>query len=644
MKRICAAILAHVDAGKTTLSEQLLLHAGRIREAGSVDAGTAHTDDLPVERRRGISVRTTCVSFTWQDTEIQLMDTPGHTDFSAQIERAFWALDGAVLVVDAARGVQPQTELLCRELRKQNMPFIIFLNKMDRSGADRDGTLKRIQRRLTEAALPMWDREALTETLCSLREDWMVRYLEGDVPTPEEVETEIAEGTCAGRLHPVLWGSALRDEGVERLMDAMTAWLPDTRDHGQGLSGVVFAATQDRTMGRGLWVRLFGGRLENRMALELPVPGSGWTGSGEKVERKITQIRDGDGRDLGFLEAGQTGVVYGLGDLEIGHVFGRVPRVVSPGQLRTPLITVQVLPDREEERKKLWEACRELSWEDPLLHARYVKMTGEICLQVMGRVQLEILQEILETRFGLKARFGEARVIYRETIREAARGFVAYTMPKPCWAVMEFYLEPGEAGSGVTFVSTVADRDIMPRYQHQVEQALPLALRQGRLGWQVTDIRITLCGGNHHLIHTHPLDFIVATPMGIHDGLRRGGSVLLEPILEMVMIFPEELAGRVTSEILQMRGQVTDTENGDESVILRALVPVAASVDWTDTFASLTGGRGSMTSSLHSYRPCPEGVKQVCERRSVDPLDTARYILAARSALEGNLFDGEIQG
>jgi ribosomal protection tetracycline resistance protein len=212
-------------------------------------------------------------------------------------------------------------------------------------------------------------------------------------------------------------------------------------------------------------------------------------------------------------------------------------------------------------------------------------------------------------------------------------------MPKPCWGVLEFDLEPAPRGSGSTFFSVVPGRDIMPRYQHQVEPALPLALSQGRLGWQVTDLKITLTGGNHHLIHTHPLDFIVATPMGIQDGLRRGGSVLLEPVLEIVFTAPSGCAGRILSDVQQMRGEILDTAADGETVTIRALVPAASSMDYPIQFASLTSGKGSMSTSLHGYRECPTELGKTAPRRGVDPLDTSKYILAARSALEGDIFE-----
>ena len=635
-------IFAHVDAGKTTLSEQLLLHSGRIREAGSVDRGTAHTDDLPVERRRGISVKATCVSLSWRDTVIQLIDTPGHTDFSAEIERSFWALDAAVLVVDAAQGVQPQTEVLFRALKNQGMPLLFFLNKTDRPEAQPEAVLEQIRKKLSRGICPLWDPETAAEYVCGTSDEMTERYLEGKPPSPAEIREALAGLTAAGKAYPALCGSALHDRGITELLDAMIDYLPGPDTSGEELCGVTFAVAQDKNMGRGLWTRLYGGTLENRMMLEIRQGTDRVTGEPVLVQRKISQIRNAAGEDAGMLSAGGVGIVYGLGDLAIGHVFGnpdRLPRKVQPGALKTPLMMVRALPEKPEEMQRLREACAVLSSEDPLLQARCVRSTGEMVLQIMGKVQLEILQETLDTRFGLKVSFGDPAVIYRETIRKRATGFVAYTMPKPCWAVLEFDLEPGPRGSGVTFASVVEGRDIMPRYQHQVEQALPLALSQGRLGWQVTDVKITLTGGNHHLIHTHPLDFIVATPMAIQDGLQRAGSVLLEPILEIVFVVPSACAGRIISDVQQMRGGITETAADGETVTLRALVPAASSMDYPIQFASVTGGRGSMSASLHSYRECPAELGSTAPRRGVDPLDTAKYILAARSALEGGIFD-----
>ena len=221
-------------------------------------------------------------------------------------------------------------------------------------------------------------------------------------------------------------------------------------------------------------------------------------------------------------------------------------------------------------------------------------------MDAMGAIQLEVLQETLKSRFGLNARFTNPTVIYRETIARAAEGFCAYTMPKPCWAILRFVIKPAPRGSGVRFHSEVPAREILPRYQHQVEQALPLALAQGRLGWQVTDLDIALVGGSHHQFHTHPLDFIVATPWGIQDGLRAGGSVLLEPVLELRLRVPPECVGRIISDVNAMRGEVAEVQSGDDFAAMTALVPVAESLDYPTRLAQATGGRGGMSARLHS--------------------------------------------
>lgn len=637
-------IFAHVDAGKTTLSEQLLMHSGAIRRAGSVDEGTAHTDNLPVEQRRGISVKATCVSLTWRDTSMNLIDTPGHVDFSAEVERSLWALDAAVMVVCAVEGVQPHTETLFHALREQAIPTVFFLNKTDREGADVARTLAQIHRLLTPDAVFMADEDAVTEFVCAQDDALLEQYLSGENLPPELIRARLADMTHRAAAYPVYSGSALRDEGVLSLLDAMVDFLPPPALQGDALSGVVFASNQDRVLGRGVWVRLYAGAIENRAPITLPAGIDPLTGEEKLVQRKITQIRRVDGTDAGSLTAGEIGVVYGLGDIKVGQILGDealLPRRVEPGHLRTPLITVQAIPDKPENMQALRVACEALSAEDPLLQVRYAKALNELQLHVMGTIQLEIIQEMLETRFGMKVRFSKPAVIYRETIAKAASGFVAYTMPKPCWAIMRFEIEPAPRGSGVTFRSNVPVRDILARYQHQVEQALPLALQQGRLGWQVTDVNITLVEGNYHQFHTHPLDFIVATPWGIQDGLARGGSTLLEPILETRFLLPPDCVGRVMSDVAQMRGEVTVTQTDADRVLMTALIPVATSLDYAAALASITSGRGSMSVKLHGYRECPLELGATSPHRSVDPLDTSKYILAARSALEGGIFDLE---
>lgn len=634
-------IFAHVDAGKTTLSEQILSRAGAIRSVGSVDSGTAHTDNLPVERRRGISVKATCVSFDFQNVRINLIDTPGHVDFSAEVERSMWALDGAVLVVCAAEGVQPQTEILFEAMVKQNIPILFFINKTDREEADVPQVVAQIKRLLTSKAVETSDTEAVSELICDNFDDLLERYLNGEQFSDDLLDGKLAELSRSNRAYPVLSGSALKGVGIEEVLCGIVKYLPPPKISGD-LCGVVFAARQDKNLGRGVWVRLYGGSLENRESIIIDAGIDPLTGEPEKIQRKVTQIHDASLSPCGKITSGEIGIIYGLSNVQIGQVLGdakRLEREIEPGKLRTPLITVQVIPEKSDKMQELRTACEILSGEDPLLQVQYVRMLNELHLKVMGTIQIEIIKELLKNRFDLDVVFGSPAIIYKETITSPCVGFVAYTMPKPCWAVLKFEITPAERGSGVKFSSSVPVTKIMTRYQHQVEQAIPIALNQGRLGWQVTDVNIKLVDGEHHLEHTHPLDFIVATPMAIQDGLRCGGSTLLEPILNVRFILPNEHVGRVMSDVITMRGEVLDSIHDGDRVILNALIPVASSIDYSITLATFTSGRGTMSVKLHGYRECPLELGCVAKRRSVDPLDSGKYILAARSALEGGIFN-----
>ena len=628
-------ILAHVDTGKTTLTERLLQRCGAIREAGAVDEGTAHTDRMDIERRRGISIRAACASIRWRDTSINLIDTPGHTDFAAEVERSLWALDGAVLLLSAVDGVQPQTEALFQALSRLRMPTLLFINKTDREGADAAAVTEQARRLLSPAAVDVRSGEQMHALQAEEDEQALADYLEGRIYPRERLEAALQNLSRAGRAYPVLQGSALKGEGIDALLGAIVAYLPGPEgDAAAPLAGVVFAVEPDKALGRAAHVRLFSGTLHNRDAVPMP----------KDMQAKVTQIRaiplEGRGEDLGRLAAGEIGAVYGLGDVRVGQALGDaslLPRRVAMGEMNAPLLMVKATPGDSSRQNDLRLALEAMAVEDPLLNVE--AYGGELHIRVMGAVQLEVLSELLSTRFGLEAVFGPPNVIYRETIAESAVGFYAYTMPKPCWAVIKFLIEPLPRGSGVEFVSAVPDREIMQRYQHQVEQAIPLATRQGMLGWQVDDVRITLAGGEHHLVHTHPLDFIVATPIALLDGLRRGGSVLLEPVLELRIAAPESAGGRLIGEIVAMRGGIMSSELHGDMLHIIAHAPLAASVDFSVRLTAMTGGRGSLSVRLTGYEACDLALGAACPRRGVHPLDTAKYILAARNALDGGIFD-----
>ena len=623
-------LLAHVDAGKTTTTEQMLYVSGRIRTAGSVDAGTTQTDYLEVERERGISVRMATTVLPWQGCEINLVDTPGHVDFVVEVERSLQVLDGAVLIISAAEGVQAHTETLWHALRRRGLPTILFLNKTDRVGADVPAVLASIASGLTDRAIPVdLPADEMADRLSQFDSLTLERFVETGSLEDSFLRERFATLARAGEVFPVLTGAVLRGVGARELLDAIVAYLPPPPAGAaeQPLAGVVFKLDRDPAMGRVAYVRLFGGRLRNRETVRNTTRGE---------EAKVSQIRKMYARhheDIGAIAAGDIAALCGLGAVRVGDVLGSAAGVPPMERLAVPVLNVRVHPESPADLPRLVQALQELTDEDPMLDLQWHSKIRELHVKVMGAIQIEVLGSLLRSRFGLGARFDPPSVIYRETPTQPGEGFVAYTMPKPCWAVLRFRIEPGARGSGLQYAANVPADRLLPAYQREVERRVPEALQQGLLGWQVTDLKVTLIDGEHHLVHTHPLDWFVATPMGIMDGLTNTGTTLLEPIYSFRITVPEELGGKILGDLLQMRGQFDGPVVAGGRFTVDGTVPVATALDYPIRLASLASGRGVMSTRFAGYQPAPAGVIANRERLGVDPRDRAKYILSVRGAL-----------
>nr|MDD6336197.1 TetM/TetW/TetO/TetS family tetracycline resistance ribosomal protection protein [bacterium] len=637
-------VVAHVDAGKTTLVEQMLYLSGGIRTPGSVDSGTAHTDTLPIERERGISVRAADTFFPWKGEDIQLIDTPGHADFAAEVSRALWALDGAVVVVSAVEGVQAQTEIYCQALQEAGIPFLIFINKIDRIGADAARVIDELAALGIPRPLPLCQQagdgvqalsgealEAAVEEAALVDEGLLEEYLSGDGMPLARLMPALARRTHALGICPVLMGCALRGQGVREVLDAIVTLLPPPPPDSGQLSGVVYMVEHDR-MGRAAHVRLFGGKLENRDTLPAQEP--------DGAPRIIAQIRKplaGKRVDTGILRAGEIGVVYGLTGIKAGDVLGD-PALLAPQRrpraLAQPLLSARATAPQEQ-LPRLRQALEELAAEDPFLNLRYYPEVKELHVQLTGAIQIEVLEAVLHQRFSLDAHLDKPTLLYRETLSAPVEGHIAYTMPKPCWAVLTFRMTPGPRGSGIQYIDSCPSNRMGYRYRKQVEQTLPRALEQGRLGWPVTDVIIELIDGEDHHIHTHPLDFVVATPMAIQNGLAKAQPMLLEPMLCGRFTVPSACAGRLMADLARMRADFgAPTQHGDH-LTLPCRVPAATCLDYAVELASYTGGRGVMALRPDGYQGVDVTLGQTAPRRGVDPLDVPRYILAARGALTG---------
>ena len=639
-------ILAHVDAGKTTLTEQMLFLSGSTRSAGKVDKGTSLSDGLEVERRRGISVRATTLSFPWREVRINLIDTPGHVDFAAEVERSLRVLDSAVLVVSAVEGIQAQTETIWQALEAMGLPVMLFINKIDRVGADVEAVLRSLRQDLSPnailinraggegepdaavVALTEAQRAELTEAVAAQDAALLEKYLEDEAVEAEALQRVLGRCVARRQLFPVLCGSAKNGVGVEELLNALVDYFPEARtDHQAPLSGVVFRLDHDARLGRVAGVRLYAGRLRTRDRVVNHTAGR------EELVTQIKRLNLNRYEDAGELGAGDIGFLCGLPEARIGDVLGDPRAVPGDYRLSEPLLSVQVTPQDEADHTPLAEALQQLSSEDPHLDFRWYASERELHLRIMGVVQTEVLAEVLRTRFGIAAEFSPPAVIYKETPARVGCGAESYTMPKPCWAIVEFLLEPGERGSGVVYTSEVDKSDIHPKYQNEISGNLPESLKQGPKGWEVADLKITLTGGNHHLLHSRPGDFKLASNMAILKGLVETGTVLLEPMLAFRVAAPVEFVGKVTADIIHLRGDLEPPEMGGGQFVLRGRVPLASSMDYAIRLSSLTGGRGALSARFDGYEPCSDELGVTREYRGISPLDRAKYILWWRGAI-----------
>ena len=644
-------ILAHVDAGKTTLTEQMLYACGAIRRAGSVDEGTAQTDWLAIERERGISVRAAQVSLAWRGCTVNLLDTPGHLDFAGEVERSLSALDGAVLVLSAVEGVQSHTENLWRAMQACKLPRILFINKLDRTGSRAEALLQELPQLLGGWFLPLNAvfaeggrdcaagadpalSERLAETAAEFDDAIAERWLEGETIPEEELRLAVAELVHQGLVTPVVFGSARQSVGVETLLDAVTEYLPSADTSGTELSALVFKIEHDKGMGKLAHVRMYGGTLSSRDTVQLKNDAA----APEEEERpaaKIAQIRKFNGQryvDAGRVSAGDIAALCGLSEARVGDYIG----ASRPGRayaLANPFFRVKAQPADPAQLTALVTALRELSDEEPLINCRWEKTEREIDINITGQIQLEVIAALLKERYGLEAVFSPPTVIYRETPLRAAEGFEAYTMPKPCWAVVRFLFEPLPRGNGVVYDGGHVPHDrLFYKYQEHIRTCFRTCLGQGVRGWEVTDFKCTLIDGGHHTIHTHPLDFFVATPMAFLNGLQNAGTRLLEPFLRVRISAPEDALGKVIGDITGMRGEFDTPVVTGDTFHLECCLPVSTSMQYPVRLASLTGGRATFFSRFDGYRDCPEGQGQDAPYRGVNPLDRSKWILYKRGA------------
>ncbi len=664
-------ILAHVDAGKTTFTEQFLYRTGALRTVGSVDDGTAATDSLSVEKQRGISVRSATAATEHMGVAFNIIDTPGHIDFAGEVERALYALDYAVVIVSAVDGVRAHTENILRCLDKASLPYAVFINKTDRTGADLQTVIKELQSVSDRSFLLMCDvkdaqtplvsisplsdtdfAERSTHVLADLCEEAEEAFLEDRTLCADRAKTLVRELISACTLVPVMCGSAKFSIGVLESATVLAELMPDSqRRKTEDLCGIIFKIEHDKTHGKTAFIRLFGGEIANREEVTLLTADAAVrheqntentaVAAEQKppVKEKIAQIRTFSGIktvDSGKLSGGNIAAVSGLSSAKTGQFIGSLA-TYDGTKLVHPFLRVKVTPADGDLQKlpALAAALSQLSDEEPYLDAKWENGLTEITVNTTGKIQLEVLDVLLKERYGMHASFSPPTVIYKETPSASGTGGARYTMPKPCWACVDFHFEPMPRGYGVSYHGKLPFDQCQYRYQAHIRTSFNnTCLPQGLYGWEVTDFKCTLVGGEHHLIHTHPLDFFVCTPMAFMNTLQAVGSTILEPLLKVRIHAPAEYAGKIMSEIIKAGGECDTPVMHLQSVEIEAVIPVATGMDLPSVIAVLTSGKAVISQSFYGYRECKDGKEHVSPRRGVDPLDRSKWILWARGAYQ----------
>ncbi len=644
MKQILnIALLAHVDAGKTSLTEQLLFQTGVLKSVGQVDKGTSVSDFLNVEKERGISVMASHMSLDYKSHQINIIDTPGHADFISEVEKSLLAVDLVVLVISAYEGVQAQTRIIWKLLKKLGLPVTFVVNKIDKDDFFPEELLKEIHEELTSSAvlvqkievensivaLDKSNNETLVELLAENNDEILELFFSGETIKEDLLRKAYSEQIENSQVFPVLFASAKAGFGIDLLLDHLVEYsTARSRIESGELEAVIFKISRDQQLGKLAHIRLFSGSISKKQLVYNQSLGE---------EQKVNQLKSVFSQKLKDIEEAQAGdiiAVAGFSDMKIGDVLGKNKSTRSLSFNTVPILRTQVKANDKQDYFKLSEALTQLDLEDPLLDFQWFREEEEFHLKINGPIQIEILEQILLERFLLEVEFDAPSVVYKETIAKEAFGYDAYTMPKPCWAVVRFRLEPAELGSGVTYESLVGVNDVLLKYQKEVERTISRALEQGMKGWEVTDVKITLAEGEHHNIHSKAGDFVIVTPMAMMDGLKNAGSVLLEPIMKFIIEAPEESLGGITSDIILMRGSFDQPMIENNQMRLEGFLPAASSMDYPIKLAAKTGGRGSLSLVFDHYEKVEDSLGVIREFKGINPLDRSKYILKARKAIQ----------
>jgi ribosomal protection tetracycline resistance protein len=645
MRTLNLGILAHVDAGKTTLTERLLYAAGVIDEIGSVDDGSTQTDSLALERQRGITIKSAVVSFVIDDVTVNLFDTPGHPDFIAEVERVLSVLDGAVLVISAVEGVQPQTRVLMRTLQRLHIPTLIFVNKIDRGGAQCEGVLQDIAEKLTPAIIPMGSARdlgtrspgftpygagdvAFTARLADLLADhddaFLAVYVDDETTVSYcQLRGELAAQTKQALVHPVFFGSAITGAGVDSLTAGITELLPAAEGDVDGpVSGTVFKVERGPAGEKIAYVRMFSGIVRTRDRLQFR----------RDNERKVTAISvfdRGSAVQRASVAAGQIGKLRGLGDVQIGDTFGISRTTSERHHFAPPTLESVIVPRRHADKGALHVALSQLTEQDPLINLRQDDTRQELFVSLYGEVQKEVIQATLANDYNIDVEFRETTTICVERpIGAGAAVEIISKAPNPFLATVGLRIEPAPIGDGVEFRLAGEVLGTMPlAFFKAVEDTVQETLHQGIYGWQVTDCMVTMThSGYYARPSSAAADFRNLTPLVLMSALRQAGTVVCEPIHRFHLEIPADTFGGIASVLAQVRAVPQTQEMRGASYVLEGEIPAARVHELQQLLSSVSRGEGVLECAFDRYQPV-DGAIPTRPRTDHNPLDRKEYLL-----------------
>jgi len=671
-------IIAHIDAGKTTTTERILFYTGKTHRIGSVDDGTTVTDWMAQERERGITIVSAAVSAEWKGYQINVIDTPGHIDFTAEVQRSLRVLDGGVVIFDAVQGVEPQSETVWRQADRYGVPRICFINKMDRVGASYERSLETIRQRLGTHPIPMqlpigseatfrgvvdlmemqaifWEddlgvepryaevpadmssevaaaRHEMVEKIAETDDDLTLKYLEGDEITVPELKAALRKAVISGRAYPAFCGSSLKNKGVQAVLDAVIDYLPSPADiltvhatdpdfadqfvelktnDDEPLTALVFKIVTDPYVGRLAYLRVYSGKLIQGTTVQ-----NSTKGKRERIGRLIRMYADRR-EDISEVLSGDIAAALGFKESFTGDTLCDTRNLVLESiSFPEPVIAIAIEPKTAGDQEKMGEALRKLSEEDPTFRVRSDEVTGQTVISGMGELHLDILVDRLLREFKIQANVGKPRVAYRESItRRVEKVDLKYAKQSGGhgqYGHVVIAMEPGERGSGVIFENKIVGGTIPKEYIPAVEKGIKEASESGVLaGYPVVDLKVTLIDGSYHEVDSNEMAFKTAASMAFKEGVHRGGAVLLEPIMKVEVVAPEEYLGDVMGQINSRRGMIQGMEvRPGNAQAVNAMVPLGEMFGYATDLRSATQGRGVSSMEFNHYAPVSDAVAQ----------------------------------